>query len=98
MKLSCSRDQFVRPVIRMDQALEPGHGRGVRVLRWCPLRLIPDNLMTGVDRPDLYDPRLNRSFGELAAHFDILVDPARRPSRGWSGRCRTSGTRSGGRE
>ncbi len=31
----------------------------------------------GVDRPDLYDPQLNRSFGELAEHYGVLVDPAR---------------------
>lgn len=28
-------------------------------------------------RPDLYDPRLNRSYQELAAHYGFLVDPAR---------------------
>ncbi len=42
-----------------------------------PARLVPDNLKTGVDRPDLYDPQLNRSFGELAEHYGVLVDPAR---------------------
>jgi hypothetical protein len=30
-----------------------------------------------VDRPDLYDPRINRSYAELAAHYGCLVDPAR---------------------
>src|SRR5215207_3105533 len=39
---------------------------------WCP-----DNLRTGVDRPDLYDPKLNRAYGELAAHYGCLIDPAR---------------------
>jgi hypothetical protein len=42
-----------------------------------PARLVPDNLKTGVDRPDLYDPRINRSYSELAAHYGCLVDPAR---------------------
>jgi hypothetical protein len=42
-----------------------------------PARLVPDNLKTGVDRPDLYDPRVNRSYAELAAHYGCLVDPAR---------------------
>ena len=40
----------------------------------CPARLVPDNLKTGVDRPDLYDPRVNRSYAELAA-------PLRLPGR-----------------
>ena len=42
-----------------------------------PARLVPDNLRTGVDRPDLYDPKINRSYAELAAHYGCLVDPAR---------------------
>ena len=42
-----------------------------------PARLVPDNLKTGVDRPDLYDPKINRSYAELAAHYGCLVDPAR---------------------
>jgi hypothetical protein len=43
-----------------------------------PARLVPDNLRTGVDRPDLYDPKINRAYAELAAHYGALVDPARR--------------------
>jgi hypothetical protein len=43
----------------------------------CPRRLIPDNLATGVDRADIYDPKVNRAYGELAAHYGCLVDPAR---------------------
>src|SRR5207248_8526038 len=42
-----------------------------------PRRLVPDNLRTGVDRPDLYDPKINRSYAELAVHYGVLVDPAR---------------------
>ena len=38
---------------------------------------MPDNLKTGVDKPDLYDPKLNRSYAELAAHYGCLIDPAR---------------------
>jgi transposase len=40
-----------------------------------PARLVPDNLKTGVDKPDLYDPKINRSYAELAVHYDTLVDP-----------------------
>jgi hypothetical protein len=42
-----------------------------------PARLVPDNLKTGVDKPGLYDPKLNRSYAELAAHYGCLIDPAR---------------------
>jgi len=30
-----------------------------------------------VDKPDLYDPKINRSYAELAAHYGTLIDPAR---------------------
>lgn len=42
-----------------------------------PRRLVIDNLHTGVDRPDLYDPKINRAYAEMAAHYACLVDPAR---------------------
>jgi transposase len=42
-----------------------------------PARLVCDNLKTGVDKPDLYDPKINRTYAELAVHYDTLIDPAR---------------------
>jgi hypothetical protein len=30
-----------------------------------------------VEKPDLYDPKLNQAYAELAAHYGVLVDPAR---------------------
>jgi hypothetical protein len=30
-----------------------------------------------VSRPDLYDPKINRAYAELATHYGCLVDPAR---------------------
>ena len=30
-----------------------------------------------MDKPDLYDPKINRSYAELAVHYGTLVDPAR---------------------
>jgi hypothetical protein len=30
-----------------------------------------------VVRPDLYDPQINLAYGELAAFYGTLVDPAR---------------------
>lgn len=51
--------------------------RGVRVLRWCPRSNGVDNPKTGVDRPDLYDPKSGRAYAELAAFYGLLIDPAR---------------------
>ena len=36
-----------------------------------------DNLKTGVIKPDLYDPKLNRAYAEMAEHYGCLIDPAR---------------------
>jgi transposase len=78
MILSCCRYMFVRPVIRLDQhAWSEATVLALEFFGGVPARLVPDNLKTGVDRPDLYDPRINRSYGELAQHYDTLVDPAR---------------------
>jgi transposase len=78
MVLCCSRHMFVRPVIRMDQrAWTECHVAAFGFFGGAPARLVPDNLKTGVDRPDLYDPKINRSYAELAAHYGVLVDPAR---------------------
>jgi Mu transposase-like protein/integrase-like protein len=78
MVLCCSRHMFVRPVIRLDQhAWTECHVAAFEFFGGAPARLVPDNLKTGVDRPDLYDPKINRSYAELAAHYGCLVDPAR---------------------
>ena len=78
MVLACSRHMFVRPVLTMDQqAWTQAHVDAFAFFGGAPARLVPDNLKTGVTRPDLYDPKLNRSYGELAEHYGVLVDPAR---------------------
>ena len=78
MVLACSRMVFVRPVIRMDQTSWcASHVAAFEFFGGVPARLVPDNLKTGVDRPDLYDPRINRAYAELAAHYGVLADPAR---------------------
>lgn len=76
--LAASRHLFVRPVLVMDQrAWTEAHVAAFEFFGGAPARLVPDNLRTGVDRPDLYDPKLNRSYAELAAHYGTLIDPAR---------------------
>jgi transposase len=78
MVLACSRHLFVRPVLVMDQqAWTEAHVAAFAFFGGVPARLVPDNLRTGVDRPDLYDPKINRCYAELARHYQTLVDPAR---------------------
>jgi transposase len=79
MVLATSRHMFVRPVISMDQrAWSEAHVAAFRFFGGVPARLVPDNLATGVSKPDLYDPQLNRAYAELADHYGVLIDPARR--------------------
>jgi transposase len=78
MVLSCSRHIFVQPVLKMDQTSWcASHVAAFEFFGGVPARLVIDNLRTGVDKPDLYDPKLNRTYGELAVHYGTLVDPAR---------------------
>ncbi|MGH3433220.1 MAG: IS21 family transposase, partial [Thermocrispum sp.] len=78
MVLCCSRHMFVRPTLSMDQAeWTVAHVEAFAYFAGVPARLVPDNLKTGVERPDLYDPKINRAYAELAAHYGTLVDPAR---------------------
>ena len=78
MVLPYSRHMFVRPVLKMDQRTwTECHVAAFEFFAGVPARLVPDNLKTGVDKPDLYDPKLNRSYAEMAAHYGCLIDPAR---------------------
>jgi transposase len=78
MVLACSRHIFVQPVLKMDQiSWCASHVAAFEFFGGVPARLVIDNLKTGVDKPDLYDPKLNRTYAELATHYGTLVDPAR---------------------
>ena len=78
MVLACSRHMFVRPVFSLNAlSWAETHVAAFEFFGGVPARLVPDNLRTGVDRPDLYDPKINRSYAELAEHYQCLVDPAR---------------------
>ncbi|MFI9255518.1 Mu transposase domain-containing protein [Streptomyces sp. NPDC053069] len=91
---------LVRPVLHLDQhAWTEAHVAAFRYFDGVPRRLVPDNLKTGVDKTDLYDPKINRAYAELAAHFGALANPARgskpKYNPGCGGPCPMSGTHSG---
>ena len=78
MVLAASRHMFVRPLLVMDQrAWNDAHVAAFAFFGGVTERIVPDNLKTGVERPDLYDPKINRSYAELGAHYGLLIDPAR---------------------
>ncbi len=78
MVLASCRHMFVRPVVSMDQAgWIDAHIAAFDFFGGAPGRWVPDNLKTGTINPDLYDPKLNRGYAELAEHYGCLIDPAR---------------------
>lgn len=78
MVLSYSRHLFVYPVLKMDQrAWIEAHVAAWSFFQGCPGRIVADNLRAGVIKPDLYDPKINRAYAELAHHYGVLIDPAR---------------------
>lgn len=76
--LPCLRHMFARPVIHLDQyAWTEARVAAFDFFGGVPRRCVPDNLKTGVDKPDLYDPKINKAYAELATHYGALVDLAR---------------------
>lgn len=78
MTLSHSRHQFLYPVLGEDtSAWLEGHVEAFAFFDGAPRRLVPDNLSASILRPDLYDPRASRAYGELARYYGCLIDPSR---------------------
>jgi len=42
-----------------------------------PRILVPDNLKSGVTKVDMYDPKINEAYEDMATHYDCVVVPAR---------------------
>lgn len=42
-----------------------------------PQTLVPDNLKSGVLKPNRYDPQLNPLYRQMAEHYGCFIDPAR---------------------
>jgi transposase len=53
------------------------HVQAFEYSRAVPHALVPDNLKSGVSKPCFYEPELNRSYAELAGHYDTVILPAR---------------------
>lgn len=53
------------------------HIRTFEFLGGCPEIVVPDNLKAGVIRPCRYEPDLNATYAEMAAHYGVAVIPTR---------------------
>lgn len=78
MVLGHSRHMFVWVTPVTDQrAWVQGHVEAFSFFGGVPARVVLDNLKAGVLKADIYDPKFNRTYEELARHYGFIVDPAR---------------------
>jgi len=75
---SHSRLKFVEFTYKQDQrSFVASNIKMFEFFDGVPQRLVIDNLKSGFTKPDLYDPKLNRAFAEVAEHYGTFIDPAR---------------------
>jgi len=53
------------------------HTRAFAAIGGVPRLLVPDNTKVAVIKACLYEPQVNRSYAEMAAHYDTAILPAR---------------------
>jgi transposase len=53
------------------------HTRAFSYFGGVPRQVVPDNLKAAVVKACLYDPEVNRTYAEMAAHYDTAIVPAR---------------------
>jgi transposase len=54
-----------------------GHVGAFEAIGGVPALLVPDNTRVAVIKACLYDPQINRSYADMAAHYGTAVLPAR---------------------
>jgi transposase len=76
--LGASSLTYVEPVL--DETLPTWIGCHVRAFDFfggVPEIVVPDNLKSGVKRPDRYEPEINPTYADWAQHYGCAVIPAR---------------------
>ena len=76
--LGASNLTYVEPVLGEDLPTWIGcHVRAFEYIDGVPGAVVPDNLRSGVTRPNRYEPEVNRTYAEMASHYGTAVIPAR---------------------
>ena len=76
--LSCSRLPYIEYVFSQDQqSFCESFTYMFDFYGGVPDFVSIDNLKTGVIKPHLYDPEINRTFQELAEHYGTFINPCR---------------------
>jgi transposase len=53
------------------------HTRTFAFIGGVPAMVVSDNLRSGITKACFYEPAVNRTYGEMAAHYDTAIVPAR---------------------
>jgi transposase len=53
------------------------HTRALEAIGGVPRLIVPDNAKTAVIKACLYEPAVNRTYAEMAAHYDTAILPTR---------------------
>lgn len=78
MTLSHSRYRYVEFVTSQDQiSWCQSHINAFQFFGAVPKRVLLDNLKSGVIKPDIYDPIINKSYQELSHFYSFIIDPAK---------------------
>ena len=76
--LGASNYTFAEATWSQDLACWIGsHVRALEFFGGAPALVVPDNLKSAVRRPCRYEPDLNPTYRDMAAHYGIAVIPAR---------------------
>jgi transposase len=77
--LGASNLTYVEPVLHEDLSTWIDcHVRALAYFGGVPAIWVPDNLKSGVRRPDFYDPDINPTYADLSRHYGAVVIPARK--------------------
>ena len=78
MTLAYSRYRYVEFVHSQNvKSWCQSHINAFKFFGAVPKTIVIDNLKSGVIKPDLYDPLLNKSYSELSRHYDFIIDTAK---------------------
>lgn len=76
--LGCSSYTFAEATWSQELPCWIGsHIRAFEYFGGLPLLIVPDNTKTGVSKACRYEPDLNPTYSEMAAHYGVAVLPAR---------------------
>lgn len=76
--LSCSSYSYVEAFLSMDmESWITAHVNAYKFFGGVTRILVPDNLKTGVDKASWHTPVINKTYHEMAEHYETAVIPAR---------------------